>query len=77
MGLRLIWLEFLLQQHACFFRQRAGLGPPADLLSSAGVPDHQKVSKEPAPAAPVPPAAPAGSVGTRGSTGCGYQIASL
>ncbi len=48
--------------------QRAGLGPPADLFSSAGVPDHQKVGKEPAPAAPVPAATLAGSVGTRGET---------
>jgi len=36
------------------YGQRVGLGPPADLLSAAGMPDHQKVGKEPAPAAHDP-----------------------
>jgi hypothetical protein len=32
--------------------QRSGLGPPADLLSSAGVPDRKKVGKELLPTSP-------------------------
>ena len=48
---------------ACYFcGQRAGLGPPAELLSEAGVPDHQKVGKELAATVHVPPASPAGNL---------------
>ena len=39
-----------------------GSRPPADLLSAAGMPDHQKVGKELAPTAPIPPASSAGNL---------------
>ena len=55
--------------------QRAGLGPPADLLSAAGMPDHQKVGKELAPTAPHPSGFACGQPAPSSAWGCAARLA--